>query len=255
MKLFILGPSILALMLLSLLPSPAVAYVQVVPHLDPVPTAWLQVAGGSVIPLTGWQEVGDAWELNFTQVGANYRVSGNVTTTFTNPYISYGVAFANNSTGLLPFALGISNPIDPITVDPIVYASYSGSGTDVTGNGFAITPNTPDQDGDGIPEIAVNMLNGDINMGVDVGRERLAGPGTPGQSIDLGNFSSGPRPGPQGGPWNQLDTVLGFDLSGNNDIATINGFTSVSPVPESASLMFLGTGLIGTFFVARRRRR
>ncbi len=143
-----------------------------------------------------------------------------------------------------------------LTLDSYAYASYSGSGTDVTGNGFSITPNTPDQDGDGFPEIAVNTLNGDTNMGVGVGRAYSAGPGIPGQSHNLGTFSAGPQIVPiVGGPWDQLDTVLGFDLSGYQDVATINGFTSVSPIPEPASLAFLGIGLIGTFLVTRKRRR
>jgi len=254
MKRIILGPGILALTLVSLLASPAAAQV-ILPHANPIPMAWLQVAAGPVIPLSGWQQVAGGWELNFTQQAANYRVSGNVTTMTAIPYISYGVAFANNSNGLIPFALGISNPFDPIALATTVYASYSGSGTDVTGNGFAITPNTPDQDGDGVPEIAVNLLNGITNMGVDVGWGFLDGPGVPGHSNNLGTYSSGPQPGPLGGPWNQLDTVLGFDLSGLQDIATINGYTSVTPVPEPASLMLLGTGLIGAVFVARKRRR
>lgn len=255
MKSVILGPGILALTLVSLLANPAAAFTRILPHLDPAPMAWLQVGAGPVIPLLGWQQIGDAWELNFTEQATGYRVSGNVTTTFADPYISYGVAFANNSSGFLPFALGISSPIAPITNDITVYASYSGSGTDVTGDGFAITPNTPDQDGDGVPELAVNLLNEVTNMGVDVGRAYSDGPGVPGHSNNLGTYSSGPWAGPIGGPWNRLDSVLGFDLSGSQDIATINGFTSVAPVPEPTSLLLLGSGLIGAAFVARKRRK
>jgi len=246
MKKILLCLTLLTLALAVLSPGPAAAFP---------PMAWLQVGSDPVQVLKNWVEYGDGWYLNFTVQSSEYTVSGNVAT-FEDPYLSYGVAFNNNSAKALPFKLGILDPIIPIDSPATVYASYSGSGTDVSGDGYSITPLYPDLDADGIAEIQVTLLNDAVSAGVDVGQGHTFGPGTPGHSNDLGTYSSGPMTGPLGWPWNSLGTNLWFNLSGN-DIATLNGYSSVvaSPVPEPASLMFLGMGLIGMGFVVRRKRR
>jgi len=222
---------------------------------DLEPSAWLQVGNEPLRVLSGWVPYEDSWFLNFTEQTSQWTVSGNVSTQG-DPFVSYGVAFNNNSGGDLTFSLGIFDPMGGIASPTTVYASYSGSGTDVGGDGFSILPIYPDLDGDGIAEIQTTILDGTISAGVDVGQGHVFGPGFPGHSNDLGTYSSGPMAGPAGGPWNSLGVNIGLALSGE-DIATVNGYSSIAtnPVPEPASLLLMGLGLTATAFVARRRQR
>jgi hypothetical protein len=253
MKRVLFGPAVLIMALAVLSPGPAAA-ISIAGPMTMQPSAWLQVGGDPMQSLDGWVPFQGGWFLNFTVQTSQYTVSGNVATVG-DPYISYGIAFDNNSGVDLPFFFGILDPSIPINSPSTVYASYSGSGTDVDGDGFAITPLYSDMDGDGIAEIQTTLLNGSVDAGVDVGQGHTYGPGVPGHSNDLGNYSSGPKAGPAGGPWTSLGLNLGFSLT-NNDIATVNGYTSLaaSPVPEPASVLLIGVGLVGMALVKRRKR-
>jgi hypothetical protein len=77
--------------------------------------------------------------------------------------------------------------------------------------------------------------------------------GEPGHSDSFGPYQDS-KAGPVGN-WTAMSAVVQFELSANNDIATLNGYFGIDPVPEASTLLLLGSGLIGAgLFVVRRRR-
>jgi hypothetical protein len=222
-----------------------------------MPTAWLWVSGQqySLGPFLPGPE---GWTLAFDEHGTDWEAAGTLSVVG-EPYITYGAAFKNFSSGTVPFALDIINPI-AFSGPNTVYGSYSGSGTDLNADGMDVTANVPDASGDHdtFDELQLSYLsNGgpDQTMGVDVGLSFHDGPGgIPGHSNQLGNSASGPMPGPEDN-WTQQRLLLSFDLS-NNDIATLNGFSGVvaRPIPEPASALLLAPALLGVLAWRGRKR-
>jgi hypothetical protein len=54
------------------------------------------------------------------------------------------------------------------------------------------------------------------------------------------------------GPHQYLGQYVGFYLSGNNDIAVLNGRTTLAPIP--GSLLLLGSGIMGLVGMGIRRK-
>jgi hypothetical protein len=58
-----------------------------------------------------------------------------------------------------------------------------------------------------------------------------------------------------GGPYNTFNIAFGFTGSGNDDVVTLNGRFEINPVPEPATMLLIGTGLLGLAGFTRRFRK
>lgn len=168
-----------------------------------------------------------------------------------DPSILYGISVTDFGA---PSAFGFffASPIVPTGTPNTVRSSLSGALTDATGNGVSITPTLPDVDGDSLFELQTSDLTAPVtNMGIDVGAGFTSGPGPSGALFVLGPFSVGPVAGPGPGPWTGLQATLGFTLSGGNDVASINGFVEILPIPEPSSLAL--AAIVAAAALVRRR--
>lgn len=215
------------------------------------PSAWYMYNGQYFgIDPNAWSQDGSGgnWSCNFQNLDPNgeFSISGNVSMS-DDPQIIYGISATCFANGAANFSFGFTDTwVTPLTQHNRVYASWSGSCTDGTGDGVTIVPLSAGG------KMQVTDLNG-TNMTVDVGNGYASGAGFPGQSYDAGVESKGPKAGPLGS-WTQMNTVLAFSLSGHNDVATMNGSSVIVPaIPEPASALLLLPGLLGVAMWRRKR--
>jgi hypothetical protein len=170
-----------------------------------------------------------------------------------DPSISYGISVTDFGAPS-SFSFTFTSPIVPTGSPNFVTGSLVGGLTDNTGDGISMTPTQVDMDSDSLLEMQTSGVIGGgpvTNMGVDTGPVFSAPPGPPGALHNYLASVAGPLLGPSG-TWDTLTTTLAFQGSGNGDIYSMTGFSSIEAVPEPGvmGLVTVAVGMLG-----RRRRR
>lgn len=165
-----------------------------------------------------------------------------------DPSIAYALTVTDFGASTT-FSFQFGTPIVPTGSPNVVAASLSGTLTDTTGNGVALTPV-----GSTVQTAAVNTST---NLGVDLGTAAShSGTTQPPLSYAYGPFGAGPIAGPGPGPWTSLFVHTVFTLSGDGDLASLAGSASINelsqPVPEPGLMALMAVGL-GVMLGHRRR--
>lgn len=210
-----------------------------------LPLVWYQIGDGPLNYLTSYEsdQNDGVWAFEFSEIASDYTIRGNYRVD-NDPFIVWGMSVLNNTDNPMTFTTGVLNTIfAPITIGNTVFGSISASVTDMQGDGVTVTPFNS--------HIQTSTLNGTTNMGVDAGHAYQHGAGLPGQSYIVPPDNQGPRPGPVGA-WTSMELEAKFTLS-KRDVATLNGFASINPIPEPGTLLLLGSGLLGLAVWKRRK--
>ena len=179
---------------------------------------------------------------------ANFDViTINEVTINTDPFITYSFSVVDNG-GASDFEFIFDSPINPQISNPAdVFASiaYSVTPSFNLGNSSPIEATlTPLQGNLQISELG--FQNAFENAGVDVGNgQTVPGPATLAFSDEAGFFTTSAT-----GPFDSMRVTTSFSLSGNGAAAGGSGRFEI--IPEPATSMLVGLGLVG--LVALRRR-
>ena len=163
-----------------------------------------------------------------------------------DPVVSGGVAVENNTPGNQIFTLIFTLPVDPIPIGTLTGGSVAGGVTDNSGNGATLSTIAGSAFYTALIDNVVYQTLLAHNTSVSAG---------PFDGADLTPASFGNPIPSQLGP--AVLTSIGlkyeFNLTGNGDAASFTGVFVVEPVPEPATALMVGLGLVGLAAVRRRQ--
>ena len=186
------------------------------------------------------------WQVDLTQLSDQ------------DPFINFGI-LAQTFPGFGPqtFTIAFLTPLVPPVGANTVSGQFTATLIDASfSNGASLIPI--------LPNLVVSTVSADgsnfTTLGVNLGSS-LAIPSTGGPPVTASGAAgpqAGPNP-PSGQAWNFLQTIVSFTVSGDGDIASVTGQTTLTssptPTPEPGTLLLIGSGLVGIGVGARRRKR
>ncbi|HZP59388.1 MAG TPA: PEP-CTERM sorting domain-containing protein [Opitutaceae bacterium] len=215
---------------------------------SPLPTGWTWTTVNVLDPTTNTLQA-DHGVMN---QGISFYATGS-----TDPLLSYGFSVKNTSGSVQNYTFTYGESIVPAFSGSYnLYADIAGSVTNaVSGTAAKVLPTTPDQDGDGIPEIQALKFSPDggatlFDAGTDVGPAFITGTAAHTYSYPLDSTTTS---GMVGVPVDYWQFQAKFSLTPGGDVASFSGFAELDPIPEPTTYAaLLGALALGAAMLRRR---